>query len=184
MNARTAIKVDKATFYRFIEAGPEGRYEFVRGWIVQQQQGGTLKHSRIGTRFVNALGNRLREPQWIVNGPDRGIDTGLTIRYADASVERAGAPEDSLSTDAPVVIVEVLSPSSEERDLTAKPGEYLQLATLEAYVVASQDEPACYVWTRDLTRQFPDEPVRIIGSGNRIEIPSLSVSIPLLEIYP
>ena len=56
MNANAFVKVDKATFYRFIVNAPENeRYEFVRGRIMQQQQGGTLRHAQIGKRFVAVL---------------------------------------------------------------------------------------------------------------------------------
>jgi Uma2 family endonuclease len=184
MTAHAMMYVDKATFFRFIQTADEAhRYEWVRGWIMQQQAGGTYGHVKIGTRFVTALANRLDPAVWGVSGPDRGIDTGGTVRYADVVVEREGADAKSLATTAPVVIVEVLSPSSEERDLGAKPAEYLDLPSLEAYIVASQDEPACYVWVRDGSRQFAAAPAQVRGREMTIDIPALSLSIPLADIY-
>ncbi len=184
MNANAFIKVDKATFYRFIVNAPENeRYEFVRGRIMQQQQGGTLRHAQIGKRFVVVLDQLLDRARWLVSGPDRGIDTGPTVRYADAVTEPVGADPDSISTKMPVVIVEVLSKFSEDRDLDVKPAEYLALASLEAYVVASQIEPACYLWVRGPDRQFPSDPVSLRGMDKTIDIASLSLSIPLSDIY-
>ena len=184
MNANAFVKVDKATFYRFIVNAPDNeRYEFVRGRIMQQQQGGTLRHAQIGKRFVAVLDQALDRARWLVSGSDRGIDTGPTVRYADAVAEPVGADPDSLSTEKPVVIVEVLSKFSEDRDLDVKPAEYLVLPTLEAYIVASQNEPACYLWVRGADRQFPSDPVSLRGFDKSIDIVALSLSIPLREIY-
>ncbi|MFM9939311.1 MAG: Uma2 family endonuclease [Hyphomicrobiaceae bacterium] len=184
MTAHAQMYVDKATFYRFIvNADERHRYEYVRGWIMQRQTGGTLKHSSIGARFVVLLSHRLDPALWAVNGSDRGIDTGATVRYADASVERKGAPTDSLSTKSPIIVIEVLSPSSEERDLGAKPAEYLSIPSLEAYIVASQEGAACWTWVRGADRQFPRDPIALAGPDKIVDIPALSLSIPLADVY-
>lgn len=185
MTAHALMYVDKATFYRFIAtADKRHRYEYVRGWIMQQQQGGTFHHARVGARFVTLLDCLLDPKVWAVTGSDRGIDIGKSVRYADAVVEKLGAPSDSISTKAPVLIVEVLSPSSEERDLASKPAEYLQMPSLDVYIVASQDEPQIYVWQRSAeTHTFRDEPEIIKGHDQSITLAALGVAIPLDEIY-
>ena len=182
MNIRTFIKVDKAAFYRFIATEPEGRYEYEWGRIVQQQQGGTLRHVKIGARFHVVIAAQLDRAKWfILEG--RGVETAETIRYPDVVVEPEGAQEESLSTLVPALVVEVLSPSSVDRDLYVKPAEYLSLATLEAYIVASQDEAQCKVWLRGANRQFRDDPDVVLGLDKSIDIPALSLVIPLSEIY-
>lgn len=183
MNANAFIKVDKATFYRIAQSDPDGRYEYVRGRIMQQMAGGTLKHTQISKRFLRVLDSGVDQVKWIVSGPDRGVDTSVTIRYPDASVEPIGADPKSLSTRYPAVIVEVLSPSSEDRDMFVKPSEYLALASLQTYIIASQDEAACFVYLRGKDGNFPDEPEVVRGADKIIDIPALSLSIPLAEIY-
>ena len=64
MNVRAFIKVDKAAFYRFIATEPEGRYEYEWGRIVQQQQGGTFRHSRIAAEFVASIRIRVDRQKW------------------------------------------------------------------------------------------------------------------------
>jgi Uma2 family endonuclease len=182
VNVRSFIKVDKAAFYRFIQTEPEGRYEYEWGRIVQQQQGGTRRHVRIGANFHTVIVGQLDKTLWsVLEG--RGVETSETIRYPDVVVEPNTEPDDSISTRKPSLLVEVLSPSSVDRDLFVKPAEYLNLATLEAYIVASQDEPSCKVWVRDDQREFTDEPVIVAGLDARIDIPGLSLSIPLQDIY-
>jgi len=183
MTAQTFIKVDKATFYRFMAEEPEGRYEYVRGRIMQQQAGGTFGHVRIAARFLSAFERVLDRSAWVATVADRGVETADTIRFPDVVVERVGGDIKGQSTSTPSVIVEVLSPTSEDRDLFVKPTEYLALPSLAAYIVASQDEPACVVWVRDQNGQFPRDGIDVKGLDQAIEVPSLGVTIALDDIY-
>lgn len=184
MTAHALMYVDKETFYRFIaNADDRYRYEYVRGWIMQQQAGGTHKHARLGFRFARALDDAVDRTLWEVTGSDRGIDVGHTVRFADAVVEKRHQADDSLSTANPALILEVLSPSSEERDLGSKPLEYLHLASLQAYIVASQEEPLCYVWQRSADGTFEEKPQTIKGRDAVIAVPRLGVAISLADIY-
>ena len=177
-------KVDKATFFRFVQQQPEQfRYEYVRGRIMQQMAGGTRRHARIAARFIDAFSKRLDPLQWFVMPSDLAVDTGPTIRYADVVVEPLVADPDDLATRTPAILVEVLSKSSEDRDLYIKPLEYLSVETLRAYIVASQDEPLCFVWTKDDKGQFPVDGIEIRGDSALISVPLLSHPIPLAEIY-
>jgi len=183
MNHPAFVKIDKETFFRLVAEAPDNvRYEYVRGRIVQQQAGGTLRHARIGSRFLSTLQDRLDASRWIAV-PERGIETAVTIRYADVSVEPASADPDSLATASPVLIVEVLSPTSSDRDLNEKPFEYLNLPTLHAYIIASQTEPACLVWVRDEAGEFLLEPAELRGLSEIIAVPALALVIPLADIY-
>lgn len=181
MNASAFIKVDKATFFKVAERH-EGRCEYVRGRIIVQS-GGTFNHSQVAANFLQIFKQQLDATRWIASGSDRGVETEETVRYPDVTVEIAGADPHSLFTQKPVIAVEVLSPSSEERDLDVKPLEYLCIPTLQAYIVASQDEPACLVWLRGADGTFPAEPVEIKGQPGVIRVAQLSVEIALADVY-
>ena len=185
MTAPALIKVDKATFYRFIANAPDNeRYEYVEGRIVQQQPGGTLEHASIAKRFAGAIERQLEETAWtVLSGSDRGVDTKKTVRFPDVVVEPAGAASDSISTDKPVLLVEVLSPSSGDRDLTTKPDEYMGIASLQAYIVASQTAPECLVWLRRANGAFPADGELVSGRDQMIDVPQLNLTIPLAEVY-
>jgi Uma2 family endonuclease len=182
MNASAFIKVDKATFFKVAQR-QEGRCEFVRGRIVMQQSGGSRRHSKIAKRFLVILDRQLDPAKWETLGSDLAIDVGPTVRYPDVLVEPVEAELEGLATFQPAVVVEVLSPSSEERDLETKPDEYLALPTLQAYIVASQDEAACLVWLRGPDGAFPAEPVEVRGHAARIRVAALSVEISLADVY-
>lgn len=183
MNARAGIKVDKATFYRFIERQAEGHFEFDRGSIVQHMTGGTFDHAQITTDFVVALRTLLSRKDWAVSTQNRAVDTGDTVRYPDVVVEPVGSARKALQTSQPILVVEVVSPSSKELDLTTKPAEYTALASLHAYVAASQDQPELLVWQRGADGAFPDVPAVIAGRDAVLEMPALGISLPLSELY-
>jgi Uma2 family endonuclease len=180
MNATAFSKIDKAEFYRLTE-GREGRYELDRGYIVQQMTGGTLRHGRVADRIKRLVDQQLDLGKWLAL-PDRGVETAQSVRYPDVVVEPVGGNAESLATLEPVLVVEVLSPSTTSTDLNIKPGEYLSSASLQAYIVASQSEPACLVWVRGPNRTFPSEPVELDATGV-IEIGLLGLRIAVADIY-
>jgi Uma2 family endonuclease len=183
MNVSTHIKVDKAAFFRFIASQAEGRYEYDRGHIVQQMTGGTMAHSLISQRFISAFERRLDAVAWAVTGHSRGVETPFTVRYPDVLVEPMPAALSDYATGVPAVVVEVLSPTTEGIDFNAKLAEYGGLGSLKAYIVASQDQPRCWVWLRADDGHFPESPDEVVGLERRIDIPPLSLSISLAEIY-
>jgi Uma2 family endonuclease len=181
MSVNAFIKVDKATFFKFAQSH-EGRSEYVRGRIMMQA-GGTRGHWHIAKRIIQILDRQLDSALWLAGGSDLAVDTGETVRYPDVIVDTVGADPNSLTAQHPVLLVEVLSPSSEERDLETKPEEYLALATLQAYIVASQDEAACLVWLRGADGAFPAEPLTVKGHAGVIRVAALSVEISLGDVY-
>lgn len=89
-----------------------------------------------------------------------------------------------MSTATPLLIVEVLSPFSTGLDFTVKLAEYLSLDALEAYIVASQDEPIVWVWQRsEANREFVSRPVEVCGRQTVIELEALGILLPLSDIY-
>lgn len=161
MNVSSHIKVDKATFFKFVTSQAEGRFEYDCGRIVQQMTGGTLAHSLVSQRFISAFERRLNAVARAVTGHSRGVETPATVRYPDVLVEPMSGALRGLSTEVPAVVVEVLSPTTEEMDLNVKLSEYTGIASLQAYIVASQDEARCWVWLRAADKGIPRCPPRL-----------------------
>ena len=173
---------DKRAFLHWVQR-QEGRFEFKSGQVVMHA-GSTKRHSWIMIDFAAALANRLDRSKWAVGGTDIAVEIGDDIRYPDVIVERRSGDGREVSTETPVLLVEVLAPSSVARDMNLKPGEYTSLASLEVYIVASQDEPLLWVRQRDAgTREFSSRPVEVSGRDQAIELPALGVSLPLAELF-
>jgi len=176
-------RIDKDDFYRFVSSQTEGRYEYIRGRIVQQMTGGTKRHGLVARRIVRLVEDKIDAARWTVLG-DRGADTEETVRYPDIAVEPADEPMDSLATKRPSLLVEVLSPSTSHTELDEKPPEYMSLESLDAYIVASQNEPALLIWQRGTDGRFPmhqqeiegrDAIAKIAGRGFVLELPLATI---------
>ena len=184
MNAQFELAMDKQTFLSWVQTQLH-RHEWVKGRPVMQQ-GGSWNHGRIAMRFVKLFGNLLDESQWSILGGNLAVDLGDEIRFPDVMVARNQEDGKVLSTDAPVVLVEVLSPSSVTTDINTKPPLYMALQTLEVYIVASQSEAKVWVWQRDSARAdrpFPAKPREFNGFDAVVALTTLGIGIPLKDIY-
>ena len=182
MNAPLGLKLDKRAFLQWVQK-QERLHELKDGEVIVHP-GVSRDHSVLVGRFVTALSTRLDADIWSVSPTDFAVEIGPDIRYPDVLVERLSADGKALSTQSPVVLVEVLSPSSVGTDMVEKLAEYTSLPSLEAYIIASQDEPICWVWQRGgEDRSFPKNPEEIAGRDKEIEIAALGIRIPMSEIF-
>ncbi len=173
----------KADFYAFISQEPEGRFEFDGSRIIDMT-GGTFSHAHFAARFAFAIQRQLDDNDWSITVADRGIELDKAVRYPEVVVEALSTVDTaSRWTTTPALIVEVLSPSSVERDLEDKPAEYATIPTLHAYIVASQTEPTVWLWLRSPRRRFPVKAKKITGPIGEIVIPSLGLTLRLADIY-
>ena len=180
MNVRPDLRMDKAAFIAWMAAN-EGRYELAGGRVVMMP-GVSRNHGLMVANLVVALRARLDPRQWAVIA-EFGLDAGpQTLRYPDIVVDRAGGGAKDYTATAPVLLVEVLSPSTAATDLGDKAAEYLQIPSLFAYIVLSQDEPKAWVWAR-ATAEFAPGPDVIAPVEAIIRIAALQLELPLAEIY-
>ncbi len=180
MNVQLPVRMDKAAFLDWVQ-GREERYELDRGRVIMMT-GGSRAHWQITRNLVKALDARIDPEKWEVLS-EFGIDLrSESIRYPDIVVDAAGEASKDLTATAPVLIAEVLSPSSERIDLGDKSSEYLRLPSLAAYCVLAQDAIKAWVWIRELGG-FPPGPELFEGENAVIRIEALALDLPLKEIY-
>ncbi len=78
-----------------------------------------------------------------------------------------------------IVAFEILSPSTEARDLRWKRTAYTRLASLTHYVVIAQDTVEVVVFARDAG--FAER--RLRSTEDVLALPSLGITLSLSEIY-
>jgi Uma2 family endonuclease len=179
MNVQLPL-MDKAAFLGWVQ-GREERYELDRGRVIMMT-GGSRAHWQITANLFKALDARLDPQRWAVL-PEFGVDLQLeSIRFPDIIVDRAGEAPNDLTATAPVLIAEVLSPSSERVDLADKAAEYLRLPSLAAYLVLAQDQIKAWVWTRG-PAGFSAGPDVFEGSDAAVRIAALGIDLPSAEVY-
>ena len=180
MNIRPDLHMDKAAFIAWMAAN-EGRYELAGGRVVMMP-GVSRAHGMLVMNVASLLRDQLDRTHWTVIA-EFGLDAGpQTLRYPDIVVDRAGGGAKDYTATAPVLLVEVLSPSTAATDLGDKAAEYLQLPSLTAYIVLSQEEPKAWVWAR-ASAQFAPGPAVTAGTEAIIRIAALQLELPLAEIY-
>jgi Uma2 family endonuclease len=181
MNVQLDLRMDKPEFLAWVQAH-EGRYELVGNRVVMMT-GGSRGHGVILRRLANALEKRLDSQRWAVWTSDFGVDVGPgTVRYPDVVVDLAGGRFEDLTATAPVLVAEVLSPSSVKYDLRDKAAEYLRLPSLSTYLVLAQDEAKVWACVRG-GAGFPSSPDVVTAHVATIVIAALGIDLPLSEIY-
>ena len=179
MNVHLPVQMDKSTFLSWVQ-GQEGRYELADGRVVMMV-GASLNHGRIVGNLYLAFRRQLNA-QWEVIA-DFGLDSApRTLRYPDILIHPSGLDGALYATSQPVVLAEVLSPSTEALDLGDKAAEYLGMPSLQAYIVLAQNEAKAWVWQRE-SSEFRPGPLVIAGVEEIVRVPTLGVELPLAEIY-
>lgn len=150
------------------------RYEMIDGRLTMMP-GGTRVHSRLIIRIGSSLEQQLKGQRCEAYKGDFLLDLGPDRRfYPDAMVVCDEARD---WTDRPVLVVEVLSRSTMADDLGPKLQAYLALPSLIYLVYFWQDQPLARLWERGA------EPVDLRGLEAVVELPRLSLVLPLGEIY-
>ena len=172
--------LDKEAFCAWAER-QDDRFELVDGRTVMMV-GFSRGHGLICTNLMLALRSRLDPQRWDILS-EFGVDVGPnTLRFADLAVDPVGGNLKDRTARAPVLIAEVLSPTTAALDLGDKAAEYLRLPSLVAYLVLSQEEPKAYAWIRG-PEGFEAGPLVVAGLDARIGVAPLGIEIPLSEIY-
>ena len=180
MNVQPNLQLSKTAFIEW-SANEEGRCELVGGHVVMMPRP-SLAHGMIVMNLAFVLRTKLDPKQWDVIA-EFGLDAGPdTLRYPDIVVDRVGGGAKDYTATAPVLLAEVLSPSSVEIDLCDKAAEYLQIPSLLTYIVLSQDEPKAWAWNRAAT-QFAPGPEVISGAEAIVRIAALKLELPMTDIY-
>ncbi|WP_306117900.1 MULTISPECIES: Uma2 family endonuclease [unclassified Roseitalea] len=182
MNVQSPPKMNFDEFMRWGQR-QDRKYELVRG-VPAMLPYVRRNHSLIAGNVYFALRSRLDGDAYSVHAGDFAIPTGDdTMRYADVFVETAGGSGDAQWTESAIVVVEVLSPSTQHNDFGPKREEYLGLESLDTYLVFDADEPRVWQWTRNDDGGFAIEPIILEDRDAAVELSRLGVMVPLADIY-
>jgi Uma2 family endonuclease len=174
MNVVVRPRISLADFLDWERDQPQ-RYEF-DGTQPIPVTGGTVAHARLVRRIVAALSRRLGRG-YEAFGDDPKVRTAPDrIRYPDALV-LAGEPLLDADTVEPVIVVEVLSPSTALTDLRVKPGEYAAVTSLLAYVILPQDGPDGATVPRRSNGWAPE------AVASDLVLPEVGVTVALGDLY-
>lgn len=175
------------TFAEYVRLEEDSRHkhEFLDG-VVYAMSGGSPDHAAIAVTVSRLLGNALEGKPCRVFSSDLRIrvrETGLGT-YPDLSVVCGTLeldPEDPKGHTVvnPVVLVEVLSPSTEDYDRGEKLSHYKRIASLREVILVAHDERRIELWRR-VNERWTSFTVR---EGERIALESVGVEIEVADVY-
>ena len=159
----------------------EAPYEF-DGFEPVAMTGGSLGHNLICHNIYDALRQRLRDSQWIAIGPDVAVATaGSAIRFPDVVVTTRRLPITEKLAPAPIILFEVVSPSSTRMDRVTKLNEYAAVPSLRRYVLVEDMTVGLTV----LWRSAAGEAwlATAFGPGETLALPEIGLDVPVDEFY-
>ena len=142
MAAITKQRMTVAEFLVWAEAQAEGRYELVDG-EVQRMAPERLRHINRKAEVWLALRGAIREAGLtnvvFTDGVGIVIDDG-TSREPDVVVGASSEYDpDALAVDDPLIVIEVVSPTSEKRDAVDKLADYFTLPSVRHYLLVREE---------------------------------------------
>lgn len=160
---------------------PEIRHEYIYG-EVYAMAGGSTRHNRIVNNIGFQIDNRLRNSRcetFTENVKLRADEQ--TFYYPDVMVDCDDVPPSAFYREKPVLLVEVLSPSTERIDRNEKLTVYKTIPTLHEYLIVSQEKIMVEVhrklengeWQAEIYDEINDE----------IRLDSIDFNLFLSEIY-
>lgn len=167
--------------YLALEETSEEKHEYIDG-LIYLIAGDTPGHSALAVNVVIALGLALR------GGPCRVFNSDAKVQLAE---ERYVYPDATVSCDErdvrwdgsvrlPVVIVEVLSPSTEAYDRGRKLRLYRDCPTVQEYVLVNTDQQLVEVFRKGTAGAWTLYPY---GPDSEVDLHSVGIRFPITDVY-
>ena len=136
-------------------------------------------HNRITMNLAVALQEHLRGGPCEVYVVDVKVRTENAFFYPDVVVTCDPQDRAEFFIDRPVLVVEVLSPSTETRDTFEKRIVYQALASLREYVLIAQDRQEARIY-----RRIADGwELETLASGEMLRLDCVDLRLPLAALY-
>ena len=154
------------------------RHEF-DGFTIVAMTGASLPHVVITMNIAFMLREGLRGTGCRPFSNDAKVLAGNSVRYPDVVVSCRRYDDADDIVPEPVVIVEVLSPTTERTDRGRKKFDYFAIPSLRQYAIVEQDERRVDLYTRTEAGW-----VNEIVTGNAIlNLSGIGIELPLDAIY-
>lgn len=171
--------------YLAAERKAETRSEYFAGEVFAMV-GASKRHNLIAANIIRVLGNGLLERPCNVYPSDMRVKVSATGKYTYPDVVAACEPElfDDAENDTllnPLVIIEVLSASTEAYDRGKKFEQYQQIASLTEYILVAQEPYRIEQYVRQSDKEWRYSEYH--DAGDVIKISVIGCEIALKDAY-
>ena len=153
------------------------KHELIDGHIYAMA-GVSANHERIAGNLYRKFGNHLENSPCEPFGSDMKLRVKDNFFYPDVMVDWRFDESEPYYTETPVLIVEVLSRSTQKKDETLKMMSYINLPGLQEYVLIEQDIADVTVLRRR-EGWLPNH----YFLGDDITFESIGLTLPVEDIY-
>ena len=156
------------------------RHEFINGKLYEMS-GGTRFHEKVISNLVIILGLLLRDKGYDVFAQGLRFSTGIQRYYYPDIVVTNEVFTDIRFSQNPVLLAEVLSPSTRSYDTVDKFIDYRSISSLEYYLLVEPD-----YWHVTLNYKTPEGEWMAEVFNKKtlvINLPKLGIQLPLQDIY-
>ena len=181
-----AGRMTEAEYLRRERSAPGGpRHEFVDGRRIEMP-GSSYRHNRIARRVARALEDAIGERAFEVVAADQRLRVPSgRHRYPDVMVvpdppELLDEEQDTVLN--PLVVVEILSPTTAATDTGAKLREYRALPSLTDYLILAQDGPRAELHSRGPGGGWAEG--TFAGADAAVPLAGLGAALILGPLYP
>jgi len=174
------VRMNVDEFLAWSERQPDDRYELVDGEIVAMTRD-TVRHNRAKAAAWRALEDAVRAAGLpcvvFIDGVGVAIDDN-TLRIPDVLVQCGTEPDpNAMIVESPLIVVEVVSPSSERDDTDAKLVEYFSVASIRHYLIIFPEKRVVVHHQRNdgdiATRIAHDGDIALVPPGITVPVAAL-----------
>jgi Uma2 family endonuclease len=176
--SNTAEKLMSLEEFLVWEREQPERYEY-DGEVIKMMTGGSLDHSTIASNLWTALRDQLRRSACRAFRGDTKVIANNSLRYPDLSVTCTLVRGNHDTVLEPVLVIEVVSPSTEQEDRGRKKFDYFATPSILQYAIIEQDERRIDLYTRAGDRWTNE----IIAGEGVLKLSSIGVEVSLAAIY-
>jgi len=170
----SAISIEE---YLKDEMTREVKHELIDGQIYAMA-GASANHDRISSNMSRKFGNHLENSPCEPFGSDMKVKVGSKFFYPDIIVDCQFDESQPYFTESPVIIVEVLSKSTRRVDETTKRFSYINIPSLEEYVLIEQD-----IVDIEVIRRSEGWFSKHYFLGDEVHFKSINLILTVEEIY-
>jgi Uma2 family endonuclease len=159
------------------ELSSDIKHELIDG-CVYAMAGASANHERISGNVYRKFGNHLENMPCEPFGSDMKLRINSNFFYPDVMVDCRFDNSEPYFTQTPIIIVEVLSRSTRKKDTTLKLLSYINISSLQEYVLIEQDFVDVQVFRRSegwLARHY--------FLGDEVTFKSIGLTLPVEDIY-
>jgi Uma2 family endonuclease len=176
--ADTGLRMSRDEYRRWAESQPAGHFERIDGVVVAMAPERASRADRKALVWLV-----LRQAVAAAGLSCHVYPDGMTVEVDDSDFEPDAVlhcgeplPGDAVVVPEPLVVVEVLSPSTRGDDLTRKLVAYFRLKSVQHYLVFWADRPQVLHYRRQNDRLGID--TRVVTAGEiRLDPPGITITV-------